>query len=136
MELIPYLYFDGCCEEAFRYYEKHLGGTIVAMITHADTPPEVQVSPDWKEKIMHARLDVGDATLFASDDPTGAYEAPKGTRVCIQQSDVARAERIFAALADGGEVSMPLQETFWAARFGMLTDRFGTRWLINCEATA
>jgi PhnB protein len=133
MQLNSYLTFNGQCETAFRFYEQSLGGKIEAMITHAGTPAEAHVPPEWRDKIMHARLNVGNGTLMGSDAPADRYEAPKGSWVQIAIGDPLEAERIFQALAENGTVKMPMQKTFWAARFGMLVDRFGIPWMINCE---
>jgi PhnB protein len=136
VQLIPYLIFNGQCEEAFKFYAQTLGGEIVAMFTHGETPAAEHVSPEMQSSIMHARLQVGDAVLMGSDAPPEMYRAPQGTSVSLHVTDPAEAERIFHALAAGGSVLMPIQETFWAARFAMLTDRFGTPWMINCEQPA
>jgi len=136
VQLNPYLTFSGQCEAAFRFYAEVLGGTIEAMIPHAGTPAADHVPPEWHDKIMHARLTVGDETLMGSDAPPGRYEAMKGFSVTLGIADPADAERIFQALAQGGTVRMPIQPTFWAQRFGMLVDRFGTPWMINCEQPA
>jgi PhnB protein len=136
MQLVPYLNFNGQCEEAFKFYEQCLGGKIVAMFTHRETPAAEHVSPEWQDRIMHARLVVGDAVLMGSDSPPEHFEEQKGMSVSLHLDDPAEAERIFHALAEGGDVRMPIQETFWAHRFGMLVDRFGTPWMINCEKTA
>jgi PhnB protein len=134
MQLNAYLYFNGQCEAAFQFYEQLLGGKIEAMIPHAGTPAEQHTPPEWRDKIMHARLTVGTNVLMGSDAPPGHYhEASKGYSVSIGLDDPQEAERIFQALAEGGTVRMPLQTTFWAARFGMLADRFGIPWMINCE---
>ena len=133
MQLTPYLNFDGDCREAFKFYEQCLGGKIVAMIPHAGTPAQGQVSPEWQDKITHARLLVGEAVLMGSDSPPEYFMQPQGIRVSINVDTPDEAERIFHALAEGGTVLMPVQETFWAVRFAMLTDRFGTPWMINCE---
>jgi PhnB protein len=133
MQLQPYLHFNGDCETAFKYYEQCLGGEIEAMMTHAGTPAEQSVPAEWRNKILHARLVVGDAVLMASDAPPGHYHKPQGFSVSIQINEPARAEDIFRALADGGTVIMPFQQTFWAARFGMLVDKFGTPWMVNCD---
>jgi PhnB protein len=136
MHLIPYLTFDGDCEQAFKVYEKVLGGKIVAMVTHRDTPAEAHVPAEWRDKILHARLAFGDNILMASDAPPGRQERMQGFSVTLNVKEPAEAERIFDALADGGSVRMPLSETFWAKKFGMLTDRFGTPWMVNCEKAA
>ena len=136
MQLIPNLVFNGQCKEAFTFYEKVLGGKIVAMITPENAPAAEFKSPEWKNKVLHASLAVGDEVLMGGDAPSEWYEEPKGTSVTIQIDDPAEAERIFNALAENGTVRMPLQETFWAIRFGMLVDRFGTPWMINCGKAA
>ncbi len=133
MQLNPYLMFPGTCEEAFEFYAQTLGGQIVAMMTAEGTPMEAQTPPEWKKKIMHARMTVGDKVLMGSDCPPQQYEAMKGFSVTLSVDDPVEADRVFTALSTGANVSMPIQETFWAKRFGMLTDRFGTPWMINCE---
>jgi len=133
MQLNPYLYFKGQCEAAFKFYEKVLGGKIVAMMPHEGTPAAENVPPAWREKIIHARLVVGDTVLMGSDAPPAHQEEMKGFSVTIGIDDPQEAERIFHALAENGTVHMPIQKTFWAVRFGMLVDQFGTPWMINCE---
>ena len=132
MKLNAYLLFNGNCEEAFKFYEKCFGGKIVVMMPHAGTPAEKQAPPEWRNKILHARLDVGDQMLLASDCPPDRYNQPKGFSVSLSINDPTEAERLFHALEEGGKVEMPMQQTFWAIRFGMLTDRFGIPWMINC----
>jgi PhnB protein len=136
MKLNPYLTFDGNCEKAFRAYEKILGGEIVAMMPHEGTPAEAQVPADWRRKIIHARLSLNGVLLMGSDAPPDRYQPMQGFSVTLNIKEPAEAERVFAALAEGGSVRMPLGETFWAKKFGMLTDRFGTPWMINCEKAA
>ena len=134
--MTPYLLFNGDCEAAFKFYEKSLGGKIEAMFTHEGTPMEKMVSPEWRKKVIHARLVLGDKVLMASDCPPERYVRPQGFSVNLDCKTPAEAERVFHALADNGSIQMPLQQTFWAAKFGMLTDRFGTPWMINCENAA
>lgn len=136
MQLNPYLHFNGQCEEAFQLYQQCLGGKIEAMISYAGTPGEEHVSPEWQDKIMHARLVVGDTALMGSDARSDRYDPPKGFSVSLQVKEPAEAERIFNTLAENGQVHMPLQPTFWAARFAMFRDRFGIPWMINCEGDA
>jgi len=136
VHVLPYLNFDGDCKEAFQFYNQVFGGEIVAMFTHAGTPAAEHVSPEWQDKIMHARLVAGSVVLMGSDSPPEYFEEPKGISVSLHVEDPAEAERIFNALAEGANVTMPIQETFWALRFAMLTDRFGTPWMINCEKAA
>ncbi len=133
MRLNSYLFFNGQCEAAFKYYEQCLGGKIEQMLPHAGTPAETQVPPEWRNKIMHARLTIGDQVLMGTDAPPGRFQKPQGFSVSLDVKDVAAAERIFQALAQNGSVQMPLQKTFWAERFGMLVDQFGIPWMVNCE---
>jgi PhnB protein len=137
MQLNPYLFFNGECAAAFKFYEQCLGGKIVAMMTYAEAPPESQMSSDEsRNQIMHAQLMVDDMALMGSDWPSEYFEKPQGFSVSLQFNDVAEAEQIFNALAENGTIKMPLEATFWAARFGMLVDRFGTPWMINCDLPA
>ena len=132
MQLSPYLNFNGQCEAAFKFYERVLGGKIEAMITFAGTPAEEHAPPELRNKILHARLIVGGDALMGSDAPPDRHETPKGFSVSLQIDDPADAERIFHALAENGIVQLPIQETFWADRFGMLVDQFGVPWMVNC----
>ncbi len=136
MQLNSYLLFNGNCEEAFKFYEKVLGGKIEAMMTHAGTPAEAHTPLEWRDKIIHARMTVGDRVLMGSDTPPPHYEKPAGFSVCLSPKVPAEAERIFHVLAENGTVKMPFGQTFWAFRFGMLIDRFGIPWMINCEKAA
>jgi PhnB protein len=133
MQVNAYLLFDGRCEEAFRFYEKCFKGKIIAMLTHKGTPAEEHVPAKWVDKILHARLDIGDQVLMASDSPPDRYEKPAGFSVSLQVKSPAEAERLFTALAEKGQIRMPLEKTFWSPSFGMLVDRFGIPWMINCE---
>jgi len=133
MHLNPYLTFNGNCEAAFKFYQKCLGGEIVAMIKHGETPMASQTPAGWLDKIIHARLVVDGRVLMGSDAPPDRYEPSKGFSVTISVDQPADAERIFQALSQGATVRMPLQKTFWALRFGMLTDQFGIPWMVNCE---
>jgi PhnB protein len=133
MQLNPYLLFNGQCEEAFRFYADCLDGKIDAMMTHAGSPAEEHVPAEWRNKILHARLLIGDQALMASDAPPGRYSQPQGFSVSIQLKDRAEGEQIFNALAQGGKVTMPFEQTFWAKGFGMCVDRFGIPWMVNCE---
>jgi len=103
------------------------------MMPHKGSPAEGQVPAEWGDKIMHARMTVGNQTLMASDAPPGRYSKPAGFSVNIGLNDAAEAERIFSALAEKGQVHMPIGETFWAVRFGMLVDQFGIPWMVNVE---
>ena len=122
MKVSTVLSFKGDCEAAFKFYEQHLGGQPGPIFRYAGSPMADSVPPDWRDKIMHGSIVVGDHLL-----------APKGFSLSLQISDTAEAERIYNALVPNGTVLMPLEKTFWAARFGSVVDRFGVPWLINCE---
>lgn len=131
MKLNPYLNFAGKCAEAFRYYEQHLGGKIGMIMTHGQMPDPSHVSPELKDTVLHASIAIGDTNLMGTDVP-GAQPMRSAYLSLSVESD-AEAERIFSALSDGGEVFMPIQETFFATRFGQLRDRFGTNWMVLHE---
>jgi len=133
MQINAYLTFNGTCEAAFRFYQQCLGGKLVAMVRHSETPMAQQTPAQWQDKIIHARLVVGDQVLMGSDPPADYYEPSKGFSVTVNIEKPADADRVFQALSEGGTVRMPMQKTFWALRFGMLTDKFGIPWMINCE---
>jgi PhnB protein len=133
MKLNPHLSFGGQCEAAFQFYERCLGGKILTMLTYGNSPMAEQVPPEWRGKILHATLTVGDNVLVGADVLPEQYEPPKGFQVLLGMDDPVEAERIFQALAENGTVQMPLQKTFWAVRFGVLVDQFGVPWEINCE---
>lgn len=135
MRINPYLAFDGTCEAAFRFYEKVLGGKLVMMMRHADMPAGEACPAEMRDRIVHARLMLGDQPLMGGDAPPGRLTKPQGYSVAIQIDTPEEAERVFGALSEGASVIMPIGETFWAHRFGMLTDRFGTPWMVNCEKT-
>jgi PhnB protein len=131
MKTLPYLNFDGTCAEAFRFYADVLRADKLEVMTHGDSPIAAEIPPDWHPRVLHAYLEAGGAVLMASDTPPGYDGDPRGMYVSLQVGSSAEAERIFAALADGGKVTMPLEKTFWAERFGMLVDRYGTPWMVN-----
>ena len=133
MKLYPNLTFDGECEAAFKFYEECLHGSTVFMMTYEDTPMDLKSPSDWRKKISHATFAHADFTFYGSDAPPGQYRKPQGFTLQFNLSDAVEAERIFKTLAENGTVQMPLQETFWALRFGVLVDQFGIPWLINCE---
>jgi PhnB protein len=132
MKIHAYLMFDGQCEAAFTYYAELFGGQL-EMMRYADSPEEMEIPAEYRQRVMHVCLTVGDQLLMASDNlPQYPYEGIKGCSVSLQVDNVPEAERLYAALSAGGSVQMELQATFWAARFAMLTDRFGVSWMINC----
>jgi len=133
MRLNPYLSFNGDCETAFKFYEQCLGAKIEFLLTLGNSPMAKDAPPEQHGKILHGRLTVGGQTVMGSDAPPQRYEQPKGFWVSLNFDEPAEAERVFAALSEEGKVFMPLEETFWALRFGMLVDRFAIPWMINCE---
>jgi PhnB protein len=133
MQVNPYLLYNGNCEEAFSYYVRALGARIEGLSRYQGTPAAEHVPPEWANKIMHGQLTLDGEVLMAADAPPGTTEKPAGFAVSLQVEDPAKAERMFAALADGGSITMPIDKTFWARRFGMCVDRFGIPWMINCE---
>lgn len=132
MKLFTYLNYGGNCEEAFRFYEQHLGGKIEAMMTRAQQPTPEQVPPGAENTIVFARMRIGDTVLMASDVPSG-FQPMRSAYLYLSAGSTEEAERTWALLSDGGQIFMPMAETFFAVRFGMLRDRFGTSWMIIQE---
>jgi PhnB protein len=128
MRLNTYVNFAGNCAEAFRYYEKHLGGKIGMVMTHGQAPDQSQMKPEWKDMVLHATITVGGTELMGADIPSA--EPMRSAYLTLNVESDAEAERIFAALSDGGKALMPMQETFFASRFGQVRDRFGMNWMI------
>src|SRR6185503_7935492 len=116
MQVSTYIFFNGKCEEALKFYEKCLGAKIDGLLKFRGTPAAETVPADWLDKILHARLIVGETSLLASDAPPGHFEEPKGFSIAFQVKSPADAERIFRELSEKGKVTMPLQQTFWAPR--------------------
>jgi PhnB protein len=133
MQANAYLNFNGNCEEAFGFYEKAIGAKIEALGRFGDSPAANQVPPEWRQKIMHAWLTVGNTVIMASDAPHDRYEKPKGIWISLTADSPAQAESVFHALSEKGEVGMPIAQTFFAQRFGMVTDRFGIPWMVMCQ---
>jgi PhnB protein len=133
MKSNTYLFFNGQCEAAFKFYEQCLGGKITSMMTYGDSPMTEQASSELRTQIVNVTLTVGDVVLMGSDAPPDRFEKPQGFDVNLQFDNVAEGERVFNALAENGTVKMPLQQTFWTERWGMLVDKFGTPWMINCR---
>jgi len=132
VKISPYLSFDGQCYAALTFYERCLGGKIVYMMTYAQSPLAEQVPPEWAKRIYHATFSLGDQTLGAADAPQGSYRSPQGLSLTLDIDEPGDADRILQMLSEGGTVQMPLQETHWAQRFGVLTDQFGTPWMMSC----
>jgi PhnB protein len=134
MRMNTYVNFRGNCAEAFRYYEKHLAAKVGAMMTHAQSPDHSRVVPEWREAVLHARIVIGDNELMAADIPNA--EPMRSAYLTLRMDSDSEAERVFTALSDGGRVLMPIQETFFAFRFGQVQDRFGISWMILHERPA
>ncbi|HET7551380.1 MAG TPA: VOC family protein [Gemmatimonadaceae bacterium] len=126
-----YLNYNGTCEAAFRFYEEHLGGKLTGLTTHAAGPQNAQIPDGWVDKVLHARLELGNAVLMGADIP-GA-EPMRSAYVTLTLDAAEEAERVYGLLADGGQVFMKMEETFFASRFAMLRDRFGTSWMLLHE---
>ena len=135
MQMHPYLSFRGQCEAAFTFYERCLGARMGPIFRYAGSPMADQVPADWQDKIMHGSVTVGGQELMGADVAPDAYEEPKGFSLSLQLKSTAEAERVFHDLAQDGRVVLPLEKTFWAERFGMVVDRFGIPWLINCDGS-
>jgi PhnB protein len=134
MKINPYLIFNGDCKAAFTFYEQALQGRIEMMMTFGESPAREQLPADLHNLIIHTRLAVGDQAIMGSDTtPDRPTDDMSGCSVSLNVDSVAEAERVFGALAEDGKVQMPLDKTFWAERFGMLVDRFGVSWMVNCE---
>jgi len=131
MKLNTYVNFAGKCAEAFRFYEKHLGGKIGMVMTHGQSPDQGKVNPEWKDMVLHARISIGDTELMGADIPSA--QPMRSAYLTLRVQSDAEAERVFSALSEGGEVFMPIQETFFATRFAQFRDRFGINWMIIRE---
>lgn len=130
MKLNSFLNYGGNCEQAFRFYEKHLAGRITTMMTYGQNPDAAQAHPDSQGKILYACMTIGGTDLMASDVPPDRFQPMRSVYLSLTVDSSEEAERVHALLADGGEVFMPMQETFFAHRFSMLRDRFGTSWMV------
>ncbi|MCK1794345.1 VOC family protein [Pseudomonas violetae] len=134
MKINPYLIFNGDCKAAFTFYAQAFKGSIDVMMTFGESPAREQVPADLHNLIIHTRLSVGDQAIMGSDTtPDRPTDNMAGCSISLNVDSIAEAERVFNALAEDGSVQMPLEATFWAARFGMLQDRFGVAWMVNCE---
>ena len=133
MQMNPYLSFGGDCEEAFKFYEECLDGKLGEIFRYAGTPVSEHVPADWQNKVMHGSMTIGEQVLMGADIAPDRYEKPQGFSLSLQIKSAMQAERIFQLLAKDGTVVLPLQEV-WAAGFGMLVDRFGIPWMVNCVA--
>jgi PhnB protein len=128
MQLHTYLNYGGNCEQAFRFYEQHLGGTITMLMRHGEQPTPSQAPPDWNGKVLHARMNLGGTELLGADIPS--YQPMRSAYLSLTVDSDAEADRVYGLLSDGGQLLMPMQETFFASRFAMLRDKFGTSWML------
>ena len=130
MQLHTYLNYGGTCEEAFKFYERHLGGKITMLMRHGETPGGSDMPAEWGSKVLHARMDLGGTELLGADIPPDRYQPIRSAYLSLALTSDEEADRVFALLSDGGQIFMPMQETFFATRFAMLRDRFGTSWML------
>ncbi len=130
MQLQPYLFFDGRADEAIAFYKKAVGATPKMLMRFKDAPDQSMVTPESRDKVMHAAVDIGDTTVLMSDGHCAGQTEFKGFSLAYSVPSEAEADRVFGALSDGGKVTMPLAKTFFSPRFGMLTDKFGIGWMI------
>ena len=130
MRLDIYVNYAGNCEEAFRFYETHLGGKVIALMRHGEVP-NPNILKEWYGKIQHAQIEIGDSVLMGADVPSAL--PMRSAYVSLTIDDLADTERIYNVLSEQGEVFMKMEETFFARRFAMLRDRFGTSWMLLCE---
>jgi len=134
MQVEPYLFFNGRCEEAIEFYRSALGAEVMMLMRYKDSPEPIEpgmIPPGSGDKVMHASLRIGETQIMASDGDCSGQPDFRGFSLSIAVADEAEADRAFAALAEGGQVQMPLARTFWSPRFGMLADRFGVGWMVN-----
>jgi PhnB protein len=133
MKVNIYLLFQGQAAEAFRFYERVLGAKVGEVFTFGNSPGADQSPAEWRDKVMHGTFTVGETALMASDAPPQHYQTPQGFSVSLSVSDPDEAEKLFNGLSDNArKISMPLQQTFWSPKFGMLVDQFGIPWMVNC----
>jgi PhnB protein len=134
MQVQPYVFFDGRCEEALEFYRRALGAEVTMLMRFKDAPDQSMISPGSENKVMHSNVRIGETSILASDGRCQGKPSFQGFALTITASGEAEADRLFAALADGGQVQMPLAKTFFSPRFGMVNDRFGVMWMIIVEA--
>ncbi|HLJ55844.1 MAG TPA: VOC family protein [Chthonomonadaceae bacterium] len=132
MKLVPFLNFGGNCAEAFEFYAKALNGKVIYSMTYGASPAAGEVPASAHSLVMFTHLAADGIELMGADDCRGEFTPPNGMRASLHTEDPAEAERVYAALSEGGELLMPLTETFWSQRFAMFSDRFGTPWMVNC----
>jgi PhnB protein len=133
MRLYTYLNYGGNCRQAFAFYVEHLGAKITEITTYGELPESGEVPPEWKNAVVHARFAIGDTTLLGADIPPDRFKPMRSAYLTLMLDSDEEAERLYALLAEGGEIFMPMEETFFAHRFAMLRDRFGTSWMLLHE---
>jgi PhnB protein len=133
VKLYTYLNYGGNCRQAFEFYVEHLGGRITMITTHGEQPESGKVPPEWKDAILHARIEIGDTVLLGADIPPERFQPMRSAYLSLMVDSIDEAERIYRLLSEGGEIFMPMAETFFAHRFAMLRDRFGTSWMLLHE---
>jgi PhnB protein len=134
MKVLTYLNYGGNCRPAFEFYQQHLGGKITMITTHGEQPDASKVPPDWKNAVLHARIDIGGTTILGADIPPDRFQPMRSAYLSLMTDTADEADRAYALLTDGGQIFMPMAETFFAKRFAMLRDRFGTSWMILHES--
>jgi PhnB protein len=132
LKLYTYLNYGGNCRQAFEFYVEHLGGTITELTTHGELP-ESHVPPEWRNAVLHARMTLGETVLLGADIPPDRFQPMRSAYLTLIVDSNDEAERIYDLLKDGGQIFMPMEETFFARRFAMLRDRFGTSWMLLHE---
>ena len=130
MQLHTYLNYGGNCEQAFKFYEQHLGGKITMLMRHGEQPDTEKVPSGWSHAVLHARMNLGGTELLGADIPPDRFKPVRSAYLSLTLDSDGDADRVFALLSDGGDIFMPMQETFYASRFAMLRDRFGTSWML------
>ena len=130
MQLHTYLNYGGNCEEAFKFYEKHLGGKITMMMKHGENPDSNQIQPGSENAVLHARMNLGGTELFGADMPADRFQPIRSAYLSLTLGSDQEADRVFALLSEGGQIFMPMRDTFFASRFAMLRDKFGTSWML------
>jgi PhnB protein len=130
MQLNTYVNYGGNCEQAFRFYEEHLGGKITMLMRHGEQPDASNVAPEWKNAVLHARMTIGGTDLLGADIPPDRFQPMRSAYLTLSVDSIGEAEKVYDLLKDGGQIFMKMEETFFASRFAMLRDRFGTSWMI------
>ena len=136
MKLDVYLNYGGNCEQAFRFYEQQLGGKITMMMRHGEQPNAANVPANWRNAVLHARIEFGKTVLMGADIPPDRFQPMRSAYLTLTADSAEQAERLYALLTDGGQIFMKMEETFFASRFAMLRDKFGTSWMLLHERQA